>query len=130
MHAAVHGQRGAGRGTGRRRRQVVHRVGHLLRRDKPARRVPRLQPAPLPAQVRGRGQQPGDPQGVDNPGHTQLTRMQSATKSAAMASVMACTAPLVAEYRTRLGRPAKATTDEMFTMAVWVEFAGTAGPPG
>ena len=50
------------------------------------------------------------------PGLTAFTRMPSRTWSAAIARVMASTAPFVAEYSTRCGTPAVATTDERLTM--------------
>src|SRR5918992_5123833 len=51
------------------------------------------------------------------PGVTQLTRMPSATWSAAIASVSDSTAPLVAEYSARPGRPAVAAIEQVLTIA-------------
>ena len=57
---------------------------------------------------------------------TQLTRMPSPTWSAAIASVSDSTAPLVALYSARWGRPAVAATEQVLTIAA-AEDARSAG---
>ncbi len=51
------------------------------------------------------------------PGLTALTRIPAARPSAAMARVSAETAPLLAEYTARCGRPVVAATEDVFTTA-------------
>ncbi len=51
------------------------------------------------------------------PGFTQFTRMPSGKWSAAMASVRDSTAPLVAEYSARCGKPAVAAMEQVLTIA-------------
>ena len=51
------------------------------------------------------------------PGLTAFTRMPSARPSAAIARVSADTAPLLAEYTARCGRPVVAATEDVFTTA-------------
>ena len=53
------------------------------------------------------------------PGFTQFTRMPSPMWSAAMARVRDCTAPLVAEYSARCGRPAVAAIEQVLTTAAF-----------
>src|SRR3984885_5450520 len=51
------------------------------------------------------------------PGFTQLTRMPSCRWSGAIASVSESTAPFVAEYSARCGRPAVAAIEQVLTIA-------------
>src|SRR5664279_4931449 len=55
------------------------------------------------------------------PGVTALTRIPSLRWSAAIASVNAATAPLLAAYTARCGTPTEATTEQVLTIEAWLE---------
>ena len=118
MHAAVDGQRGPDGGGGQRAGQVRDRGRDLVGADQPPRSAGA--PAGRPSSRSGSGVASASrwTHGVSAvPGTTQLTRIPSPTWSAAMARVRASTAPLVALYRARLGRPTTAAIEQVFTIA-------------
>ncbi len=120
-HASVDRERGPRDGTGGRRGEVADGLRHFLgvTRRPWGCRAARAACSPSGS---------SDPfnsrstQGVFTvPGFTAFTRMPSARRAAAMARVRARTAPLVAEYRARSGRPAVAAMEATFTMAAHEE---------
>ena len=104
--------------TRKRSGQVDDRGGDLVARTPVGRSAagPRARRARRPGRRRRRAA--GRPRGCRRcRGCTQLTRMPSRTWSAAIARVSASTAPLLAEYRARCGRPAVAAIEQVLTIA-------------
>ena len=117
MHSAVDGDGSAGESSDAAAGEEADRLGDLGSGDEPAGRLAGVEGDALGVRVVGLFEQARHPRGVDGPGLTQLTRMPSATWSAAIAMVSERTAPFDAEYNARLGSPAVAAIEQVLTIA-------------
>lgn len=116
-HSAVDRQRRARGGAGRWRGQERDRCGHLVGRYQPPVRLAGFERGAFRRRVRSGVEQPPYPGRVGGAGVDGLTRMPSARRSAAIASVSDSTAPLLAEYSARCGNPAVAAIEQVLTIA-------------